>query len=138
MNLREWARITHRVLSEQREEGGAALSGDLVELILRAAINTLIDALVDGGDLRIDALGRLWSEEKAPRRVVSNLAGKRRVYGVRARRMVRFRASRGLVAQLNSRYEHVALRDTKGNPVDEVRPVVPDPAGVDYVDAGRA
>jgi nucleoid DNA-binding protein len=101
MNLREWARATHKVLSEQREEGGAALSGDVVEQVLRIAISTLIDALADGSDLRIDALGRLWVEEKAARRVVSNLAGKRRVYAVGDRRIVRFRAARGLVARLN-------------------------------------
>ncbi len=76
MNLREWARETHRALSEQREEGGTSLSGELVKQALRASISTLVDALVDGGELRIDALGRLWIEEKAARRVVSNLAGK--------------------------------------------------------------
>lgn len=103
MNLREWARATHRALSKQREEGGAALSGDLVELVLRAGISTLVDTLVDDGELRIDALGRLWIEEKAARRVVSNLSGKRRAYAVERRRMVRFRASRGLVAAVNYR-----------------------------------
>lgn len=103
MNLREWARATHRVLLEQREEGGAALSGDVVEQVMRASISTLIDALVDGGELRIDALGRLWVEEKAARRVVSNLAGQRRVYTVGDRRLVRFRVSRRLVARLNDR-----------------------------------
>ncbi len=68
MNLREWARATHRVLSEQREEGGAALSGDVVKLVLWAAVSTLVDALAAGDELRIDALGRLWIEEKAARR----------------------------------------------------------------------
>ncbi len=98
MNLREWARTTHRALSEQREEGGAALSGDVVEYVLRAGIiSTLIDTLVDGGELRLDALGRLWIEEKAARWVVSNLAGRRRVYEVRCQRVVRFRASRRVV-----------------------------------------
>lgn len=105
MNLREWARATHRVLSEQREEGCAALSGDVVEQVLRAAISTLIDALVHGDELRIDALGRLWVEEKAARQVVSNLARKRRVYRVEDRRVVRFRASRELVDRLNSKPE---------------------------------
>lgn len=103
MNLRQWARATHRVLSEQREEGGAALSGDVVEQVLRVSIGTLIDTLVDGTELRIDALGRLWIEEKAARRVVSNLAGTRRVYGVGSRRVVRFRASRGLATRVNNR-----------------------------------
>lgn len=102
MNLREWARATHRALSEQREEGATALSGDVVEQVMRAAINTLVDALVDGGELRIDALGRLWVEKKVARRVVSNLAGKRRVYSVGDRRAVRFRASTRLVVTLNS------------------------------------
>jgi nucleoid DNA-binding protein len=105
MNLREWARATHRVLSEQREDGGAALSGDVVEQVMRAAISTLVDALIDGGELHVDALGRLWIEEKSARRVVSNLAGQRRVYGVGNRRVVRFRASKGLVDRLNSRPE---------------------------------
>lgn len=102
MNLREWARVTHRALTEQREEGGATLSGDVVEQVLRAAISTLIDVLADGDELRIDALGRLWVEEKAARRVVSNLVGQRRIYAVGYRRVVRFRASKRAVAAVNS------------------------------------
>lgn len=103
MNLREWARATHRALSEQREEGGAALSGDLVEQVLRMAISTLVDELAGDGELRIDVLGRLWVEDKTARRVVGNLAGRRRVYMVRDRRVVRFRASKGLVVVVNGR-----------------------------------
>lgn len=116
MNLREWARATHRALAEQRDEGGAALSSDVVEQVLRVAINTLIDALVDGGELRIDALGRLWVEGKAARRVVSNLARKRRVYAVGHRKVVRFRASKGLVARLNNQasYEEPKLAQSDG------------------------
>lgn len=101
MNLREWARATHRVLSEQREDGGMALSGDIVEQVMRAAISTLVNVLIDGGELRIDALGRLWVEERAARRLVSNLAGRQRMYAVGDRKMVRFRASARLVARLN-------------------------------------
>lgn len=103
MNLREWARATHRALAEQREEGSAALSGDVVEQVMRAAISTLIDGLVNGSELRIDALGRLWVEEKAARRVASNLSGKRRAYMVGERRVMRFRASGRLMTRLNSR-----------------------------------
>lgn len=103
MNLREWARATHRVLSEHWEEGGTVLSGDIVEQVLRAAIKTLIDALVDGGELRIDALGRLWVEERAAQRITSNLVGQQRVYTIKSRRVVRFRASRRLAGKVNDR-----------------------------------
>lgn len=82
-------------------QDSAALSGDVVEQVMRVAIGTLVDALVDGGELRIDALGRLWVEEKVARRAVSNLAGQRLVYAVGNRKVVRFRASTRLVVAVN-------------------------------------
>lgn len=103
MNLREWARATHRALNRlPAAERQDYLTHAQVEKVLRMAIAALIDSLSRGGELRIDALGRMWVEEKPPRRVVSNLAGEPREHKLPERKAVRFRASSRLAKQLDT------------------------------------
>ncbi len=103
MNLRQWARATHRALREQPvDKRHKQLSAADVERVLRMSMTTLINALVAGGDLRIDDLGRLWVEAKPHRRIVSNLSDRSQVFTIQDRRMVRFRPSSRLGTLLNS------------------------------------
>lgn len=113
MNLREWARVTHRALANQPpDERQKELSAANVERVLRMSITTLINALIAGDDLRIDELGRLWAESKPPRRTVSNLPGRSQSFTTQDRRRVRFRPSSRLGTLLD-----YAL-DADGQPLD--------------------
>ncbi len=60
-----------------------------------------INALVEGDEPRLGGLGRMWVEEKPARRLAGNLPGQQRAYQVKARKVVRFRASSGLLSMLN-------------------------------------
>src|SRR5687767_14305313 len=103
MNLREWARATHQALvNEPPHQRSKDLSAVDVERVVRMSINTLIQGLVAGDDLRIDGLGRIWCEERPPRRIVSNLNRVRRERMLKSRRIARFRASSALERELNS------------------------------------
>jgi nucleoid DNA-binding protein len=103
MNLREWARATHQALDDQPAEFRLKhFSMEDVEAILRMSTNVLVAKLDQGEELRLNNLGRLWVEEKQPRRVVSNLTGDAQAFKVRQRRTARFRASVELFHKLNS------------------------------------
>lgn len=100
MNLRQWAKATHHALMEHRVQGSNSLTPAQVERTLQMGISTLINALVEGDELRLDGFGRLWVEEKPARRLVGNLPGQQRTYKVKARKVVRFRASSQLAMSL--------------------------------------
>jgi nucleoid DNA-binding protein len=103
MNLREWARVTHQTLDNQPAEFRPKdFSTADIEMILRMGIRVLVISLDQGGDLRLNALGRLWVEEMQPRHVISNLNGKAREFKTRHRRKIRFQASSRLLDQLNT------------------------------------
>ena len=103
MNLREWARATHRALANQSaDERHRDLSAAQVEQVMRASILTLAEALASGEQLRIDELGQIWAEERPSREVVSNLASTRRAYRIKHRRTVRFRPSKRLAVYINN------------------------------------
>ena len=102
MNLREWARMTQRALREQPPEDRFDISIDQVEQVLRISITTLVQALVDGQELRTVQLGHIWVEERPPRKIAGNLGEKSKVYKIGPRRAIRLRASDWLVARLNS------------------------------------
>ena len=102
MNLREWARMTQRALREQPPEQRSDLSIDQVEQVLRMSITTLVDALVDGQDLRIVQLGQIRVEERSPRKIAGNLSGKLRLYRIGAKKIVRLKASDWLINRLNA------------------------------------
>lgn len=102
MNLREWARATHRALASQpAETRHKEFSAADVEQILRMGVTTLVEALVTDDDLRMEDLGRLWCETRSPRRGVSNLLSQPQAYNIQSRKMVRFRVSSRLQARIN-------------------------------------
>ena len=102
MNLKQWARATCQTLANRpAAERHQHYTNAQVEEVLRMSITTLIEALASGDELRIDAFGRLWVEEKQPQRVVNNLNGKPQEHELPVRKMVRFRASSRLVAQVS-------------------------------------
>src|SRR5690349_11183871 len=107
MNLREWARATYRILSDQSaDERQHDISMATVERILRSSILALIEALVLGDEFRSDELGRIWVENKPPFEVISNLAGRSQKYRLDSRKRVRFRASTKLVNVINREELH--------------------------------
>ena len=102
MNLREWARSTHQALANlPPDQRGKDLSAADVERVMRMGITMLIATLVAGGDLRIDDLGKIWAEQKSPRRVVCNLKGQSKTLTLRSRRVVRFHPSSRLTRTIN-------------------------------------
>ena len=101
MNLREWARITHRALREQAPEECSDLSLDQVEQVLRMSVVTLADALANDEDLCIAQLGRIWAEVRPPREFTGNLGREPKVYKITARKTVRLKPSAWLVNKLN-------------------------------------
>jgi len=102
MNLREWVKATHRVLASQPAENRQKdfLNSD-VDMVIRQSIGVLIKSLQAGNDLYLDDLGRLWVEQREPRKVVNNLSGRSKTHMLAKRRVVRFRASARLVRHLN-------------------------------------
>jgi nucleoid DNA-binding protein len=102
MNLREWARATHRAyINQPAEMRPKDFSMAQVEMILRQSIDVLVDRLASGESLRTDSLGQLSVEDKPSRQVISHLAGQSRKYRVRRRRVLRLRPSAKLTARLN-------------------------------------
>jgi len=103
MNLQQWARATHRALASQpAAERHNLPTAAQVEKVLQMSVTTLIEALAAGDYLQIDALGRLWTEGRSPYRAVSNLETEPRDHEVSVRKVIRYRASRRLMAQLNA------------------------------------
>ena len=103
MNLRQWARATHKKITD--EPAGLRhkdLSTTDVEMILRQSIQVLTESLSCGADLRLRDLGRLWVEEKAPRQMVSNLPNHIRQYDLEERRLLRFQVSAKLSTAIRS------------------------------------
>src|SRR5689334_17289122 len=102
MNLREWARETHRAISNQPAElYQRHLSTTDIERVLRMSIDVLATALSEGRDLRIDNLGRLWVETKAARIVANNLEGKPHRIKLQGRPSIRYRPSTKLLSRVN-------------------------------------
>jgi nucleoid DNA-binding protein len=109
MNLREWVKATHRVLASQPAENRQKdfLIAE-VDMILRQSISVLIESLQTGDDLRLDDLGRLWVEQRDPRKVANNLKGQGKSHRLARRSVVRFRASTRLLTHLNQNKSGVA------------------------------
>jgi len=94
MNFREWARVTHKALKERPvEERQRDFTAAEVETVMRASIETLVDALVEGDDLYVRSLGRLYVKERLARRVVSNLSSEDRVIHIGNRKAVELTSS---------------------------------------------
>ncbi len=102
MNLRQWARATHRALKEQPPEDRSALTAAQVEEVMRMSIDVLMEKLITGEGLRINDLGRFWVEEKPPSVIVSNLGSQPQAYQTEKRKVVRFRASSKAQCILNT------------------------------------
>ena len=102
MNLRQWARATHRALKEQPPEDRSALTAAQVEAVLRMSIAVLVEILGTGEGLRINDLGMFWVEDKPPTVVVSNLGDRPKPYQIEGRKGVRFRASSRILSELNA------------------------------------
>jgi|GEM_PF-6596669 len=101
MKMREWAKATYQALKERAAADRTRhLPMAQVEEVMQMSIQTLIEALAAGEDLRLNDLGRLWVEEIPPQQITSNLSGEPQLYAVDARRAVRFRASSKLIATL--------------------------------------
>jgi nucleoid DNA-binding protein len=94
--------MTQRALRKQPPEERFDISIDQVEQVLRMSIATLVDALVDGKDLRTVQLGQICVEERPPRKIAGNLNGRARIYNIGARKTARLKASDLLVNRLNS------------------------------------
>lgn len=102
MNLREWARATHRTLNSQSAENRVVSpTATQVEQIIRASISTLIEALIAGDQLRIDNLGQLSLETRAPRQIVNNLKN-RQEHLLPRRYTIRYRPSKRLIRYINA------------------------------------
>lgn len=93
MNLRDWTRRTQAALQAD-PTAAHDLSQAQIDAVLRAAISTLIHALLAGDDLRLKALGRFYTETRPPRRLTSGLDQTR--HALPARRRVRFQPSESL------------------------------------------
>jgi len=103
VNLRQWARATHKAIGDQSAERRQRdFSMADVEMILRQSISVLGESLCSGGDLRLHDLGRLWVEQKAPHSMISNLPDQKRQYDLEERKVLRFQASARLVTIIRS------------------------------------
>jgi nucleoid DNA-binding protein len=103
MNLREWARATHRALADRPEdERQKEFTMTDVEWILRESLTTLTNILVAGEDLRVADLGCLWVEDRPGKNIASNLPDRAKTYRLPTRRVVRFRSSKKLKARLSA------------------------------------
>ena len=104
MNLREWARATHKMRSDPSCDSQARyFSITEIEQILRLGIDALTMSLNAGEDLRVDAFGHIWVDQKQSYTVVSNLGGKSQKIRIKNRKTIHFKASQQLLAQLNQR-----------------------------------
>ena len=105
MNLREWAKATHkRIADEPTRFHRTEISLSDVEVILSQSIQALTEALSRGDDLRLNDLGRFWVEQKPAYTAISNLPGQKKSYGVNRRRVLRFRVSAKLAATILSEF----------------------------------
>ena len=118
MNLRQWARATHKKISGQPAElHHKQFSMTDVEMVLRQCIQVLTESLSCGDDLRLRDLGRLWVEEKPPSHVVSNLPDQKKRYDLEERKSCDFRHRPGWRFPSNpaSRYQattHAGIGET--------------------------
>ena len=101
MNLRQWARATHRAFKELPPEERSHLTAAQVEEVMRMSFHVLIEKLSTGEELRINDFGRFWVEEKPPSVIVSNLGSQPQAYQTDRRKVVRFRASSCILSELN-------------------------------------
>jgi nucleoid DNA-binding protein len=114
MKMREWVRATYLALKERpAAERTHHFTQAQVESVMQMGIQTLIEALIAGDELRLNDLGRMWVEDIPARQVVSNLSHEPHKYSLNARRMARFRASSRLASKLNQDADdHAAERET--------------------------
>lgn len=101
MKMREWVRATYLALKARpAAERTHHFTQAQVDDVMQMSIQTLIEALAAGEELRLNDLGRIWVEELPSRRVVSNLKNTPERYKLDARKVVRFRASSRLLYKL--------------------------------------
>lgn len=102
MNFEGWEKATWRLLENRSPEvADRDYTHAEVRTVMEAALQTLIAELLEGGDLTVSNLGRLYVKEKSARQMVSNLGDEPCIYDLAARRGVSFRPSKALVDLLN-------------------------------------
>jgi len=102
MKFKEWVKATHQALASGTPENRQRqFSQAEVSIVLRQSLSVLAQSLQSGGDLRLNDIGRLWVEQKAPRKVANNLTGQGTSHRLAERKVVRFRASTRLLTHLN-------------------------------------
>ena len=101
MNFRQWTHRAWQRVNARPHPDRAYTQAD-VDLVLRAAVEALIDELVDGDELYISDLGRL-STQKRPARTVASHVGEGGRYHIPARRAAVFSPSKALTRRLNAK-----------------------------------
>jgi nucleoid DNA-binding protein len=105
MNRREWVARTHRTHRALRDRPADQrpkhLTLEQVDAVIAASIETLIEALAEGKDLRLKDLGRFWVEITNPKTIVTNFDRNPQQFTSTSRKKPRYKPSSRVLDNLN-------------------------------------